>query len=62
MKEITNIGTLTACNGTIVVDPDHGDVIQLQGDQRNNMYEFMINQDHKKGLQIDKNLIQIHGF
>lgn len=46
-----------ACNGNIVNDTDLGDVIQLQGDQRVKVSEFLIEQ-----LQIQKNNIKIHGF
>jgi translation initiation factor 1 len=30
-----------ACNGTIVEHPEYGEVIQLQGDQRSNISEFL---------------------
>lgn len=30
-----------ACNGTIVEHPEYGEVIQLQGDQRANISEFL---------------------
>jgi len=30
------------CNGTVVEDPEQGNVIQLQGDQRKNVSQFLI--------------------
>jgi translation initiation factor 1 len=30
-----------ACNGTVVEHPEHGEVVQLQGDQRQNVCEFL---------------------
>jgi translation initiation factor 1 len=30
-----------ACNGTVVEHPEYGEVIQLQGDQRNNVCQFL---------------------
>ena len=68
----------TACNGTIVVDTEMGEVIQLQGDQRKDVQEFLT--DKKEGLELDaktikvgtyvlpasktadNNLLQVHGF
>eukprot|EP00124_Ichthyophonus_hoferi_P001311 Ihof_evm12s64 gene=Ihof_evmTU12s64 len=31
-----------ACNGTVVDHPEYGEVIQLQGDQRNHICEFLV--------------------
>lgn len=45
------------CNGTVVEDPEHGTVIQLQGDQRANVSQFLINE----GI-VKKDTIKIHGF
>jgi translation initiation factor 1 len=45
------------CNGTVVEDPEHGTVIQLQGDQRANVSTFLINE----GI-VKKDNIKIHGF
>ena len=45
------------CNGTVVEDPEHGTVIQLQGDQRANVSSFLINE----GI-VKKDAIKIHGF
>ena len=44
-------------NGTIVHDDEVGEVIQLAGDQRKNMYDMLI-----KCHIIDKEKIKIHGF
>lgn len=46
-----------ACNGNIVKDSELGEVIQLQGDQRVKVSEFLITQ-----LQLPKKNIKIHGF
>lgn len=45
-----------ACNGTIVKDLEMGEVIQLQGDQRLKVSEFLTTQ-----LPIQKKSIKIHG-
>ena len=45
-----------ACNGTIVNDEKAGDVIQLQGDQRNAVKDFLT--DKEKGLEIDSKTIK----
>ncbi|KAF4822772.1 Protein translation factor sui1 [Colletotrichum siamense] len=49
-----------ACNGTIVEDQDLGEVIQLQGDQRKNIHDFLI--DKQEGLEMDSKLVKVHGF
>lgn len=46
-----------ACNGTIVTDPDMGEVIQLQGDQRHEVAKLIT-----KKLDIETKDITIHGF
>jgi translation initiation factor 1 len=46
-----------ACNGTVVEHPEYGEVIQLQGDQRNNVCQFLT----KIGIVKDDQL-KIHGF
>ena len=61
----TRLITLTnqrtaACNGTIVNDTEMGEVIQLQGDQRKDVQEFLI--DKKEGLELDSKTIKVHGF
>ena len=50
----------TACNGTIVNDTEMGEVIQLQGDQRKDVQEFLV--DKKEGLELDAKTIKVHGF
>ncbi|KAF9876497.1 translation initiation factor sui1 [Colletotrichum karsti] len=44
-----------ACNGTIVEDMDLGEVIQLQGDQRKNIHDFLI--DKQEGLEMDSKAV-----
>ncbi|KAF8739468.1 hypothetical protein AX14_009451 [Amanita brunnescens Koide BX004] len=45
-----------ACNGNVVDDPEEGEVIQLQGDQRSKISNFLIENG------ITKALIKVHGF
>ncbi|KAJ5119655.1 hypothetical protein N7448_010324, partial [Penicillium atrosanguineum] len=45
-----------ACNGTIVADTEMGEVIQLQGDQRKDIQEFMTAKD---GLELDAKTIKV---
>jgi translation initiation factor SUI1 len=52
--------TPAACNGTIVNDTEMGEVIQLQGDQRKDVKEFLV--DKKEGLALDAKSIKVHGF
>ena len=49
-----------ACNGTIVTDETAGGVIQLQGDQRNAVKDFLT--DKQDGLAIDPKTVKVHGF
>jgi translation initiation factor 1 len=51
--------TIQACNGTIVVDSEMGEVIQLQGDQRKDVQEFLT--DKKEGLELDAKTIKVDG-
>jgi translation initiation factor SUI1 len=46
-----------ACNGTIVNDTEMGEVIQLQGDQRKDVQEFLC--DKKEGLGMDAKSIKV---
>ncbi|KAJ8020037.1 Eukaryotic translation initiation factor eIF1 [Holothuria leucospilota] len=46
-----------ACNGTVVQHQEYGEVIQLQGDQRNNISEFITTTGLAK-----KEQLQLHGF
>jgi translation initiation factor 1 len=43
-------------NGNVINDPEHGDVIQLQGDQRRNVYESLI-----EWKIAEKEDIRVHG-
>ncbi|XP_047334620.1 protein translation factor SUI1 homolog 2-like [Impatiens glandulifera] len=45
------------CNGTVIQDKELGKVIQLQGDQRKNVNNFLI----QAGI-VKKDHIKIHGF
>lgn len=45
------------CNGCINQDPEMGQVIQLQGDQRQNVKEFIVSEG-----MVREQLIKIHGF
>jgi len=52
-----------ACNGTVVAATevsDFGEVIQLQGDQRKDVQDFLT--DKKEGLGLDLKTIKVHGF
>ena len=44
-----------ACNGSIVNDKEYGEVLQFQGDQRNKLYEYLVELNI-----IDANNIKIH--
>ncbi|KAI1352515.1 translation initiation factor SU [Xylaria sp. FL0043] len=48
-----------ACNGTVVMDSKMGEVIQLQGDQRKVMLDFLTDSN---GLELDAKKIKVHGF
>ena len=43
--------------GTIVNDSEMGEVIQLQGDQRKDVQDFLI--DKKEGLELDAKTIKV---
>jgi translation initiation factor 1 len=45
------------CNGVVIQDAELGQVIQLQGDQRKNVSNFLV----QAGI-VRKDLIKIHGF
>lgn len=45
------------CNGHINKDPEMGDILQFQGDQRQKVLEFLTT-----ALQINKKSIKVHGF
>lgn len=46
-----------ACNGCVVAHPEYGEVIQLQGDQRNKICSFLVEVGIAKESQI-----KVHGF
>ncbi|KAJ3103340.1 Eukaryotic translation initiation factor eIF-1 [Phlyctochytrium planicorne] len=46
-----------ACNGTVVEDEELGEVIQLQGDQRAKVQQFLVDQEITT-----KDKVKIHGF
>ncbi|KAF2362938.1 Eukaryotic translation initiation factor SUI1 [Trinorchestia longiramus] len=46
-----------ACNGTVVEHPEYGEVLQMQGDQRENICQFLT----KVGL-VKSEQIKVHGF
>ena len=45
-----------SCNGTVVKDPEHGDIIQLQGDWRKGVAEFL----YYQGIA-ERETIKVHG-
>lgn len=52
----SNANYILACNGTIVSDTEMGEVIQLQGDQRKDVQEFLTD---KEGLELDAKTIKV---
>ncbi|KAL3320159.1 putative RNA-binding protein eif1AD [Cichlidogyrus casuarinus] len=46
-----------SCNGSVTDHPTYGQVIQLQGDQRDNIESFLV--DYKI---VDKKSVKKHGF
>ncbi|XP_042545750.1 eukaryotic translation initiation factor 1-like [Dipodomys spectabilis] len=46
-----------ACSGTVIEHPEYGEVIQLQGDQRKNIYQFL----EELGLAKEDQL-KVHGL
>ncbi|KAL8366891.1 hypothetical protein RB595_003210 [Gaeumannomyces hyphopodioides] len=59
-KILSTVKKQFACNGTVVADSEMGEVIQLQGDQRKAMHDFLC--DKESGLEMDPKTIKIHGF
>ena len=57
MKLASDSDPQAACNGTIVNDTEMGEVIQLQGDQRKDVQEFLV--DKKEGLELDAKTIKV---
>lgn len=48
------------CNGNVIDDEDRGEVIQLQGDQRDNVRAFLLEQTVIEAHEKDR--IVVHGF
>ncbi|TRY62177.1 hypothetical protein TCAL_11514 [Tigriopus californicus] len=46
-----------ACNGTVVEHPEYGEVLQLQGDQRTKICDWLV----KCGL-VKADQLKVHGF
>ncbi|XP_048193723.1 eukaryotic translation initiation factor 1-like [Perognathus longimembris pacificus] len=46
-----------ACNGAVIEHPEYGEVVQLQGDQRKNICQFLV----ENGLAKEDQL-KVHGF
>uniref|UniRef100_A0A4X2K7J8 SUI1 domain-containing protein n=1 Tax=Vombatus ursinus TaxID=29139 RepID=A0A4X2K7J8_VOMUR len=46
-----------ACNGAVIEHPEYGEIIQLQGDQRKNICQFLLEDDIVKEEQL-----KVHGF
>ncbi|XP_008328667.1 eukaryotic translation initiation factor 1-like [Cynoglossus semilaevis] len=46
-----------ACNGTVIEHPEYGEVIQLQGDQRKQICDFL----HSLGM-VQPEQVKVHGF
>ena len=44
------------CNGSVTTDPEHGEILQLSGDQRTNVRDFFVREEVCHGDQIT-----IHG-
>jgi len=45
------------CNGTVVEDPELGKLLQLQGDQRKSVTNYLVQE-----RLVKKNQIKLHGF
>lgn len=48
------------CNGNVIADEDDGDVIQLQGDQRDNVKQWILDNQVISKNEADR--IVVHGF
>jgi translation initiation factor SUI1 len=64
MDDGRGLMTVAACNGTIIQDKDMGEVIQLQGDHRTKVMDFLTDKDKSKmgKYALQKDHIKIHGF
>uniref|UniRef100_A0A8C1UYB2 Eukaryotic translation initiation factor 1 n=1 Tax=Cyprinus carpio TaxID=7962 RepID=A0A8C1UYB2_CYPCA len=50
-----------ACNGTVIEHPEYGEVIQLQGDQRKNICQFLTDVRMTLGWLLACNLMAFKG-
>ncbi len=48
------------CNGNVIQDEDNGEVLQLQGDQRENVKQWLLDNQVFNKNEVDR--IVIHGF
>lgn len=48
------------CNGNVTSDQEQGDVIQLQGDQRDNVKQWLLDNEVIDKREVDR--IVIHGY
>jgi translation initiation factor 1 len=48
------------CNGNVIQDEENGEVLQLQGDQRDNVRQWLIDNEVFNKNEVDR--IVIHGF
>jgi translation initiation factor 1 len=49
-----------SCNGNVIEDKEGGQVIQLQGDQRENAKQWILEQEIIRKSEADR--IVVHGF
>lgn len=54
---ITMIFQEFACNGTVIEHPEYGEVLQLQGDQRTKICDWLI-----KTSLVRSDQLKVHGF
>ncbi|XP_078343782.1 eukaryotic translation initiation factor eIF1-like isoform X2 [Oculina patagonica] len=57
LKKLVKAFKKFKCNGTVIENVEYGEVIQLQGDQRNNVKEFLQAIELAKPEQLN-----VHGF
>jgi translation initiation factor 1 len=57
-KALKAMRRLLCCNGTIVFDKDHGYILQLQGDQRDRVKQFLVS----RCIVASEEDIRMHGF
>lgn len=49
-----------SCNGTVINDKDHGEIIQLQGDQRDNLKTWLVDVEILTAKEAKERLV-LHG-